>query len=514
MAGSFFAFVKFAKVEVQQQIEKIIEGLKEIEIRGKKLRANYAKHPRAMAKKSGQWPTVPVERVFRPANRGARSFAEVTKGDVKTASKPQITLDCVSEIKQWADNSVLLGEVPSFDVICNFPSLLAMEGYDVTDIKYVGGMQVSMKFRTARAAGNFKANKGIWLKWFVWVDLFGKVRKHPGRIAWLKVVGVPITAWDESNFAAIAGYFGKVLVDVAPFWNRTDVSGGKICILTEHMKKINNEVEVALLGVIFKVGVIEIEDGWTPFSPYSTPSVVGSDGEDDRNSDGSENVVLEEGEYVPETQTGGFKESTENNSCRNVDGKFEKMHGKSTSVGKGFEGPGIPKGTIPTSMGGFSNFNNDGPEKQNIPNTCNSFNTGPPPLYPNNVHDPKTKSDCNPPPTFFVNEISFSTGRTQDEPDRRKKINPKSGRSRQQQPSEETTASYYAIDLNRFASPSNSKGSNDAIPTQQVRTNSPSISMDVEQTVEIGNQLGFEFGNGNSAVLESVCGGGAKQVDQ
>ncbi|KAL4579544.1 hypothetical protein LXL04_015694 [Taraxacum kok-saghyz] len=278
--GSFFAFVKFSKIIEQEKIDNILKGLQEIEIQGKRIKANCAKHPRVAVKKIAQRskPTGELGRLQRWQNAWT------------SRKKTEINLECVPGIANWADNSALIGEVRSFDVLYNFPALFSMEGYDVVDIKYMRGLQVSVKFRTARAA---------------------EARKNPGRIVWVKIVGVPVLAWDESNFAAIAGSFGRVLVDVAPFWNCMDDSARKICILTNILRKLNEEVYVSFSGSSHKVGVFEVDDGWTPFSPFSSPSVADSDEDEDRNSDGSENIVLEDGEFVPKTQAGGGDASSE-----------------------------------------------------------------------------------------------------------------------------------------------------------------------------------------------------------
>ncbi|KAL4579596.1 hypothetical protein LXL04_015749 [Taraxacum kok-saghyz] len=158
ISGSLFAFVKFANVRGQESIEEIIEGLKAIEIRRKRFLANCTKHP-------------------RPTMQAA------PKRNVAKGVDAPIKLDCMAEVNNWADKSVLVGEVRNFDPICNLLDLFALEGYEVVEIKYVGGIQVTVKFKSARAAEVFKANKTLWLKWFIWVELFQKARGTSSRLA-------------------------------------------------------------------------------------------------------------------------------------------------------------------------------------------------------------------------------------------------------------------------------------------------------------------------------------------
>lgn len=217
--------------------------------------------------------------------------------------------------------------------------MLDLEGFDVLEVKYTRGMQVAVKFRSERSAEVFKANKCIWLKWFIWLDLFGKVRSSLGRIVRIKIVGVSISAWDESNFRPIARSFGKVLVDVASFWNCSNVSSGKLCILTHNLKRINEEISIYFAGAIQSVGIFEVDDDWVPFRPFSHSS---SDKFEEESDDGdefsvsSDKVILEEGEFVLGLGSSGVvanespmvdKERIAEESCVDVHEGNEEVHG-------------------------------------------------------------------------------------------------------------------------------------------------------------------------------------------
>ncbi|CAH1434334.1 unnamed protein product [Lactuca virosa] len=141
-------------------------------------------------------------------------------------------------------------------------------------------MQIIIKFKSDRTAQVFKENKNIWLKCFNWLD-------HMGRKA--------------------------VLLNTGPFWNRNDLSYGKLCILTVARKRINNEVNVVFDGIACIIDIIEIDDDWTPFKPFSSKSNEELDDEFDDNVDGvsdtwiQENTDLEDGEIDPKEndQAGG-----------------------------------------------------------------------------------------------------------------------------------------------------------------------------------------------------------------
>lgn len=64
-------------------------------------------------------------------------------------------------MQEWVTSSVLVCSAKNFDSLCNFPSLLELAGFDVVESKYLGGMQIAIKFNSDRAADMFKANKSI-----------------------------------------------------------------------------------------------------------------------------------------------------------------------------------------------------------------------------------------------------------------------------------------------------------------------------------------------------------------
>ena len=114
------------------------------------------------------------------------------------------------------------------------------------------------------------------------------------RIAWVKVAGVPPQAWDDSNFAAILGNLGKILVFPSSFWSSADISAGKICILTEQRKKINIEIETELDKVRHTIGVMEVEDDWVPFRPFVVNDFSESEeSENDNDDEGFAHVDME-----------------------------------------------------------------------------------------------------------------------------------------------------------------------------------------------------------------------------
>ncbi|KAI3524010.1 hypothetical protein L1887_02597 [Cichorium endivia] len=140
------------------------------------------------------------------------------------------------------------------------------------------------------------------------------------RIAWIKIVEVPSEFWNNENFEKIASKFGKVMIPFEISGSSLDVSNGKVCICTESRNRINEERLITEGGRIFRIGVFEVDELWSPFNLPSTDAHVDSESEtEDEEEDGisetirqnSRDVELEDGEIGSELTTEMVPESKE-----------------------------------------------------------------------------------------------------------------------------------------------------------------------------------------------------------
>ncbi|KAL4584666.1 hypothetical protein LXL04_009272 [Taraxacum kok-saghyz] len=341
--GSFFAFIKFRNV---QDVADMEDALNKVILWGKNIKANISKHPRkpplancraAPPRTNNPAPAPQFE--YRP--RDARSFADVMKGTEGTRSEQKVPpkplkLSKCEKIREWFGKEVIIGTVRNFDMLCNFPSVISMEGFFIEEIKYMGGMKVLLKFTSNKAADVFRANKNLWLKWFSEVEAAGKSPPRFERIAWLKITGVPIEAWKEENFDTIANNFGKVLIQAQSFWQNLDVSHGKVCILTATRRKVNEELSIEVDGVSHLVGVTEMDEEWFPFKPFSPEIQTESEEEDEEDIGEDElsvNMELEDGE-IPANPAMEVEQSMVDETTMSKG--EEQVHGNNNSHGNTF----------------------------------------------------------------------------------------------------------------------------------------------------------------------------------
>ncbi|CAH1438969.1 unnamed protein product [Lactuca virosa] len=479
-------------------------------LRGRRFHENIAKHPRrrqymdcqsrGQASAKGN-PRPPCDKL-PSRGRDSRSFADVAKGMyVSTVNHPLI-LSAIKEVQDWTNNAILVGEIKNFDILCNFSSMVKQEGFDIIEMKYLGGMQVLVMFNSDRSANNFKANKNIWLKWFVWMEHFGKNSTSFERIAWIKITGLPLHALDDSNTRLIDGYFGKVLVNCNPFWSSHDVSHGKICILTASRKKINDEVSMSIDGNIHRLGVFEVDDDWTPFKKLVSCSTSDSDSEVELDDDDGvsdtwkpDDLDLEEGEINQINPDHGGNDSppiidapalpaVDDVNCFDQgphDGDNEGLHGDMEN-----ENVVILEANSSSNVNGINSPNNNLESGVNLVNpTLGRFG------------DSSRNGPASGP---FASSPKFELGDSNVK--RRQTKKKKNGDCRSN--SKIASGEYKSIDLNRDAC--RSQRSNSSSPVS-----SASISCELENTIAVGNQVGFQIGTNCIEVTGMLLGDGGKK---
>ncbi|KAL4570731.1 hypothetical protein LXL04_026392 [Taraxacum kok-saghyz] len=505
-SGSFFAFIRY---ENPSNPEEVVQRLNEVNCRGRKLTANIAKRKRPTIRRQIPPPVHKPRPIFNAARRDVRSFADVANG--KMPANPPLEANEVSDIKKWLDKSALVGEVKNFDSLCNFPELFEMEGYEVSEIKYGGGLNIILKFKSGRSSEIFRANKSIWMKWFSRVDFMEAKTWNFERIAWLKIVGVPFQAWDEANFMAITSKFGRSLLNISSFWNSRDVSNSKFCILTSSRRKINEELSLMLNGNEYKIGCFEIEDGWAPFSPATFPDSEteeeedkGEDDDDDGISDTYRNdeMEVEEGEFFPDADEpagAAGEDETLGDQSGTLHGEHQSVGKKGCACNLAINSEQLPKNMI-------RNVTAPIPQESSSTSECtvNNFSNKP---NPNRTDFSKNGPALLTPPSGPTSSPDFEKGDTELKR-RRTKLKSK-------YPSRLPSSTIHhsplrSLDLNHRPSNTDNSSHGGNISGPQVRTSPSTSSSELRHTINLGNQVGFQLGSNDGAILDAVSGAGVK----
>ncbi|KAM0042698.1 putative RNA recognition motif domain, nucleotide-binding alpha-beta plait domain superfamily [Helianthus debilis subsp. tardiflorus] len=265
-AGNRFGFIKLSNIN---DPAGWIEKLKEVRIDGTMINASLAKFDRFGSKivhnKVGDRVSVferlsradpGAEPLIEPGNSashypGLRTYKSVLAPNSKVKAANLIELPPLNvEFKKTWEYKALVGEAK------DFKSHLSgiMEGG--LGLKYLGGLKVLLCFDSAVQAEEFHVNMiEVWEKWFSRVYVWEGVPPVFERVAWIKILGVPISLWDRHVFDRIGERCGRILVNSEAAESDGNKSEERMAILTSSGKKVSEEFQLSWMNQVMKVWV-------------------------------------------------------------------------------------------------------------------------------------------------------------------------------------------------------------------------------------------------------------------
>ncbi|KAJ0785886.1 hypothetical protein HanOQP8_Chr02g0048471 [Helianthus annuus] len=176
-----------------------------------------------------------------------------------------------------------------------------------------------VSFEDEESASSFLKAKSIWGPWFSKLVLWEGQSLSPERVAWLKIVGIPLHLSCPEVLNSVGEFFGKVLHVPTQVEEDKDLSVFRVGILVGEFKRFQEYVTLRWKDRQFRVWVEEELVAWVPDclgrelqssnsleSPLlSSPVVhrpVVNDGEDEEVSTGDSNPEgVRAGGSVPES---------------------------------------------------------------------------------------------------------------------------------------------------------------------------------------------------------------------
>ncbi|KAJ0668107.1 hypothetical protein HanPI659440_Chr17g0685291 [Helianthus annuus] len=150
----------------------------------------------------------------------------------------------------------------------DFVSLTGMkENLKEVDCKiyYVGGFNLLLLFKEDFEASEFLENQEAWKKWFSHLDMWNGQAGAYERLAWLKIVGVPVHLAENKVFNDVAGHFGKVVHKSQLSEEVQDLSINRVGVLVDVGFPISDTVTLVWRNKKCKVWVQEKEEAdWLP----------------------------------------------------------------------------------------------------------------------------------------------------------------------------------------------------------------------------------------------------------
>ncbi|KAL4583877.1 hypothetical protein LXL04_008462 [Taraxacum kok-saghyz] len=222
-------FMKYVEVKDAWDLEKKLDGTI---LRGKKLAVNLSKHHRKPLPRVGD-----KEECKRRQNtkkrppltggmnyRDHRTYADaINHGNLPRRPPPPppppmspapIVIQQEQETHYWLRKTALIGTAKSLDHLGHLPKIIGVNKDLSFEVKYLGGLHALIEFGCSIAAKKFLTDPNRWMGAITRLEWADKAYIDTGRVAWIRIVGLPIRLWGERNFENITRTFGKT---IAPF---------------------------------------------------------------------------------------------------------------------------------------------------------------------------------------------------------------------------------------------------------------------------------------------------------
>ncbi|PWA73503.1 hypothetical protein CTI12_AA258840 [Artemisia annua] len=268
--GQKFGFVRFKGVKNVEQME---QRLNTIWIGSFKLRVFYEGNKRSEGSRKGPVIAKASEATKRSSTQEGMtkhsSYAYAVKNNVEgdcgaRRSNKQDFDFCQKNFIEWVPSkkitsfldNCLIGKVAKLTHLESISNLCSAEGLGECHIKHLGGLEILLKFESTKVMENILANEDHGLRYWIKIITRGLPRFHkPERLAWLRVIGVPVHSWEVELFKKIGQKWGVVVdTENCSLQEARSVNAGRVLVATKNIGCITDFQRVKINGQMFEEG--------------------------------------------------------------------------------------------------------------------------------------------------------------------------------------------------------------------------------------------------------------------
>ncbi|KAM0004092.1 hypothetical protein Hdeb2414_s0255g00849051 [Helianthus debilis subsp. tardiflorus] len=151
----------------------------------------------------------------------------------------------------------LVGRVSDLKKLAKLRVWLHLIGQSKVGIRYIGGLWVLLVFDSSVCMDEFLRAREVWKVCFNSLEKWEAQLLPKERLAWVKILGLPLCLYDRGILDDIGGKFGAVVQSAEIDESVADLSYVLLGILCDHEGRINDTVTVKWKEVIFFVLVEE-----------------------------------------------------------------------------------------------------------------------------------------------------------------------------------------------------------------------------------------------------------------
>ncbi|KAM0039372.1 hypothetical protein Hdeb2414_s0012g00381331 [Helianthus debilis subsp. tardiflorus] len=183
--------------------------------------------------------------------------------DLRSGEKAVVIPDRVEAFKDRYGLAVV-GRTVNLETLVDIDRLLNIAKVVVANVQYLGGLSLLISFHDEESMKAFLDRKNIWELWFSKLDPWKGQTLPLERVAWLKLVGIPLHVMDADVLSQVGDRFGKVIHVPKAFEEDQDLSFIRVGVLVGNSRKINDEVVLRWRNRTFRIGIEEDQEVWVP----------------------------------------------------------------------------------------------------------------------------------------------------------------------------------------------------------------------------------------------------------
>ncbi|KAJ0558123.1 hypothetical protein HanIR_Chr07g0332851 [Helianthus annuus] len=182
---------------------------------------------------------------------------------MRTGEKALVIPDRVEAFKDRHGLAVV-GRTVNLETLVDIDRLLNIAKVVVANVQYLGGLSLLISFHDEESMKAFLDRKNIWELWFSKLDPWKGQTLPFERVAWLKLVGIPLHVMDADVLSQVGARFGKVIHVPKAFEEDQDLSFVRVGVLVGNSRRIIDEVVLRWRNRTFRIGIEEDQEAWVP----------------------------------------------------------------------------------------------------------------------------------------------------------------------------------------------------------------------------------------------------------
>ncbi|KAJ0809381.1 hypothetical protein HanPI659440_Chr01g0014161 [Helianthus annuus] len=208
------------------------------------------------------------QEVFRGnafVNKG-KSFADTVSGkSLNVGSVKEVLVSEYASAYVDLHGMAIVGKMKDLWNLSKLDLLLKEANFGNAVIKYIGGLDVLVVFQSSDEADKFRANSSGF-GWFVSVEIWKGQSIAFESLAWLNIYGVRLHLSGNETYDSVGRRFGKVIHASQRQMEDKLLTSDCVCVLTDTVKRIKEEVVIIENGKCFRIWVEEERGEWIPDS--------------------------------------------------------------------------------------------------------------------------------------------------------------------------------------------------------------------------------------------------------